>query len=201
MPLDLPPHLHERVVCSIAAAARYDVPANLILAVAEQEGGKPGQWVRNVNGTHDVGAMQFNTAYLATDLARYGITPADVAAPGCYAYELASWRLRSHLRNDKGDLWTRAANYHSRTPTYNAAYRSQLMQRAAKWAVWLGARFPTFDVTSGSALKSAPYPTAVRPASQIDSRPQPLSSERTVSASTTPRIDAIGPNAITASTR
>lgn len=40
MPLDLPPHLHERVVCSIVAAARYDVPANLILAVAEQEGGK-----------------------------------------------------------------------------------------------------------------------------------------------------------------
>ena len=152
MPLDLPPHLHERVVCSIAAAARYDVPANLILAVAEQEGGKPGQWVRNVNGTHDVGAMQFNTAYLATDLARYGITPADVAAPGCYAYELASWRLRSHLRNDKGDLWTRAANYHSRTPAYNAAYRSQLMRRAEKWAVWLGARFSTFDVTSGNAL-------------------------------------------------
>lgn len=201
MPLDLPPHLHERVVCSIAAAARYDVPANLILAVAEQEGGKPGQWVRNVNGTHDVGAMQFNTAYLATDLARYDITPADVAAPGCYAYELASWRLRSHLRNDKGDLWTRAANYHSRTPVYNAAYRSQLMQRAAKWAVWLGARFPTFDVTSGSALKSAPYPAAVRSASQIESRLQPLSSERMVSASTTSRIDATGPKAITASTR
>ena len=201
MPLDLPPHLHERVVCSIAAAARYDVPANLILAVAEQEGGKPGQWVRNVNGTHDVGAMQFNTAYLATDLARYGITPADVAAPGCYAYELASWRLRSHLRNDKGDLWTRAANYHSRTPAYNAAYRSQLMRRAAKWAVWLGARFPTFDFTSGSVLKSAPYPAAVHPGSQIESRPQPLSSERMVSASTTPRIDATEPTTITATTR
>jgi hypothetical protein len=150
MPLDLPPQLHERVVCSIAAAARYDVPANLILAVAEQEGGKPGQWIRNTNGTHDVGAMQFNTAYLATDLARYGITPADVAAPGCYAYELASWRLQGHIRNDRGDLWTRAANYHSRTPTYNAIYRSQLMQRAAKWAVWLRQRFPTSDVTPGT---------------------------------------------------
>lgn len=175
MPFDLPPHLHERVVCSIAAAARYDVPANLILAVAEQEGGKPGQWVRNVNGTHDVGAMQFNTAYLATDLARYGITPADVAAPGCYAYELASWRLRSHLRNDQGDLWTRAANYHSRTPAYNAAYRSQLMQRAAKWAVWLGARFPTFDVTSGNALEPSPYPAAVRPVLQVKTGPQAIS--------------------------
>lgn len=201
MPLDLPPHLHERVVCSISAAARYDVPANLILAVAEQEGGKPGQWVRNVNGTHDVGAMQFNTAYLATDLARYGITPTDVAAPGCYAYELASWRLRSHLRNDKGDLWTRAANYHSRTPAYNAAYRSQLMQRAAKWAVWLGARFPTFDVTSGNALNSTPDPAAVRPALQVESRPQTLLLGLRVSASAKPRSETIGTKATTASIR
>jgi hypothetical protein len=43
------------------------------LAVAEKEGGKAGQWVSNRNGTHDVGSMQFNTAYLG-DLARYGIT-------------------------------------------------------------------------------------------------------------------------------
>lgn len=155
MPLDLPPHLHERVVCSITAASKYNIPANLILAVAEQEGGKPGQWVRNANGTHDVGSMQFNTSYLTTELARYGITPADVAAPGCYAYELASWRLRSHLRNDRGDIWTRAANYHSRTPALNAIYRSQLIRRAAKWAAWLTARFPTGDITPGTMTDSA----------------------------------------------
>ncbi len=172
MPLDLPPHLHERVVCSIAAAARYDVPANLILAVAEQEGGKPGQWVRNTNGTHDVGSMQFNTAYLATELARYGITPADVAAPGCYAYELASWRLRNHLRTDRGDLWTRAANYHSRTPVHNAAYRSRLIQKATKWAVWLGVHFPTFVVASSSVSSSERFVTPSRPALQTAFKPQ-----------------------------
>jgi hypothetical protein len=151
MPLDLPPQLHERVVCSIAAAAKYEIPANLVLAVAEQEGGKPGQWVRNANGTHDVGPMQFNTAYLATELARHGITPADVAAPGCFAYDLAAWRLRTHIRNDRGDLWTKAANYHSRTPSHNAAYRARIIPRAARWSTWLQARFPTFDVTHGTA--------------------------------------------------
>jgi hypothetical protein len=67
--VDLPPQLQERVVCSIAAAVKYQVPANIVLAVAEKEAGKPGQWVRNTNGTHDVGPMQFNTAYLR-DLAR-----------------------------------------------------------------------------------------------------------------------------------
>lgn len=40
---DLPPRLHDRVVCSITAAIRYDVPANIVLAVAEKEAGWPGQ--------------------------------------------------------------------------------------------------------------------------------------------------------------
>ena len=147
-PSDIPPQLHERIVCSISAAAKYQIPANIILAVAEKEGGKPGQWVRNTNGTHDIGAMQFNTLYLK-DLAKYGITAGDVAAAGCYPYDLAAWRLRMHIKNDKGDLWTKAANYHSRTPQYNQAYRADLIRRAVKWANWLEARFQTYD-----ALKS-----------------------------------------------
>lgn len=136
---DLPPQMQERVVCAVSAAVKYEIPANILLAIAEKEGGKPGQWVRNSNGTHDVGPMQFNTAYLG-DLARYGITPADVAAAGCYSFNLAAWRLRQHIRKDSGDLWTKAANYHSRTPKYNAPYRADLMRKAVKWADWLEMR-------------------------------------------------------------
>lgn len=142
---DLPAHLHERVVCSISAAVKYAVPANIVLAIAEKEGGKPGQWVKNSNGTHDVGSLQFNTHYLS-DLARFGITARDVAAAGCYPYDLAAWRLRQHLRKDRGDLWTRAANYHSRTARYNAVYRQDLMRKAARWADWLDAHFITREV-------------------------------------------------------
>jgi len=153
--IDLPPAIQERVVCSIVAAVKYQVPANMLIAVAEKEGGQPGQWVRNTNGTHDVGAMQFNTAYLA-DLRRYGITADDVAQRGCYAYELAAWRLRGHIKNDSGDIWTRAANYHSRTPQFNAPYRADLMRRAAKWEKWLSARFSTFDATRKTATTTTP---------------------------------------------
>ncbi|MFN7835525.1 MAG: transglycosylase SLT domain-containing protein [Burkholderiaceae bacterium] len=144
--LDLPPQLQERVVCSITAAVKYEVPANLVLAVAEKEAGKPGQWVKNSNGTHDVGPMQFNTSYLV-ELRKYGITADDVAQGGCYSYDLAAWRLRGHLRKDSGDIWTRAANYHSRTPQYNTVYRADLIQRAGKWQSWLEARFATYDAT------------------------------------------------------
>lgn len=139
---DLPPAMQERVICSVAAAAKYEIPANIVLAVAENEGGKPGQWVRNSNGTHDVGPMQFNTSYLA-ELAKFGITAGDVAAAGCYSFELAAWRLRGHIKNDQGDLWTRAANYHSRTPRYNAVYRDNLIRRAKKWADWLETHYVT----------------------------------------------------------
>ncbi len=144
MPIDLPPQIDERVVCSIAAAEKYQIPANILLAVAEKENGKPGQWVRNENGTHDVGPLQFNTAYLR-DLAHYGISPANVAAGGCYSYDLAAWRLRQHLIKDHGDLWTRAANYHSRTPRVNAIYRADLMRRAVRWADWLVGRYQTHE--------------------------------------------------------
>lgn len=142
MAVDLPPQDQERVVCSIVAAVKYEVPANIVLAVAEKEGGKPGQWVRNPNGTYDVGPLQFNTVYLK-ELKSYGITAADVEQAGCYPYDLAAWRLRSHILHDRGDLWTRVANYHSRTPRHNARYRRSVMRKAAKWADWLSARFHT----------------------------------------------------------
>ena len=143
---DLPPQHQERVVCSITAAVKYEVPANIVLAVAEKEGGKPGQWVKNANGTYDVGPLQFNTSYLQK-LKPYGITTTDVEQAGCYPYELAAWRLRQHILHDRGDLWTRVANYHSRTPSRNARYRSGVMRKAAKWADWLTARFPTVQFT------------------------------------------------------
>ena len=153
--VDLPPQFEERIVCSISAAAKYEVPANIVLAVAEKEAGKPGQWVRNTNGTHDVGYMQFNTAYL-NELAGYGITANDASAAGCYSFDLAAWRLRQHIKKDKGDLWTRVANYHSRTYIYNTAYRADLMVKADKWADWLSVRFVTYDVTKpGVAIPAA----------------------------------------------
>lgn len=137
------------------AAVKYELPVNIVLAVAAQEGGKPGQWVRNTNGTYDVGPMQFNTSYLR-ELARYGITAQDVEQGGCYAYDLAAWRLRGHVRNDRGDLWTRVANYHSRTPAINARYRQQVMRRAAWWADWLDERFATQQIAQTAVLSGAP---------------------------------------------
>ncbi len=131
---DSPNHYHhERVECSIQAANQYHIPPLIMLAVAEQEGGKPGQITRNSNGTYDYGVMQINTVSLA-DLRIYGINENHVLAEGCYPYYLAAWRISGHITNDSGDLWQRAANYHSKTPYYNRLYREKLLQRATKIA-------------------------------------------------------------------
>lgn len=151
--------LPERVRCSIIAAVKFEVPVNVMLAIAELEGGKPGAWVRNHNGSFDVGPMQFNTAYLSQLERTYGIRPEDVARTGCYPYELAAWRVRQHVARDEGTLWQRVANYHSRTPDKNRKYRLRLMRKAQGWASWLASRFET--------VQAAPLlSTQVRPSSQ-----------------------------------
>lgn len=155
MPLDIPPAIYERVVCSVEAAAKYNIPANVMLAVAFQEGGKPGQAVLNGNGTYDYGAMQINTAWLH-ELGKYNITAHDVSTSGCYPYELAGWRIRRHIVRDPGnDLWQKVANYHSYTPVYNLEYRRQIMIRAAYWADWLAKRYVTVEAVSPSPRPSS----------------------------------------------
>lgn len=144
-PAHVAANLDERIACSIAAAVKFQIPVNAMLAVAEQEAGRPGLKVKNGNGSFDLGAMQINTAYLV-ELKRYGITAQDVIAPGCYPYELAAWRIRGHILADRGDMWTRIANYHSRTPKYNAVYRRAVMVKAGKWAEWLKVRYPIYEV-------------------------------------------------------
>lgn len=115
-------------LCIPAAAKRYGIPALVLYAVAKTEGGQPGTKSLNDNGTHDLGRMQFNTAYLAT----IGVSASDVQAPGCYPYYLAAWRLRKHLKTEEGDVWTRAAYYHSRTPKFNQIYAARLRAHAIR---------------------------------------------------------------------
>jgi hypothetical protein len=90
--------------------------------------------------------MQINTVSLS-DLRPYGINENHVLAKGCYPYYLAAWRIAGHLQNDEGDIWQRAANYHSRTRYYNSVYRSNLIRRATKIASRLDAKQTTPELT------------------------------------------------------
>jgi hypothetical protein len=131
-----PPYVQAQIVCSISAAQQFGLPPSVMLAVAQIEGGRPGLARRNTNGTYDLGSMQLNTAWLA-QLRPYGVDVRWALASGCYPYQLAAWRIRSHLLQDRGDYWSRVANYHSRTPTLNRSYRAQVILSAGRWEGWL----------------------------------------------------------------
>jgi hypothetical protein len=143
---NLPPAAQVPVVCAVSAATRYSVPVNIFLAVVEKEGGKPGQYVKNKNGTYDIGPLQFNTSYVKT-LSKYGITYKSVEGHNnsCYPYYLAAWRIKQHINNDNGDIYQKVSNYHSRTPHYNAIYREDLIKRSEKLAAYLNKHFDSIN--------------------------------------------------------
>lgn len=124
--------------CVIQAATKQGVPANVLLAIASIEAGKNGQVVRNTNGTADISHFQINTATYRSELAPYGVTLHDLQWRGCYNAELAAYLLSKRL-NESGrqDFWTKAANYHSKTPKYNSIYRRKLVALSTEWARWI----------------------------------------------------------------
>ncbi len=134
------------IECVIEAANKQDVPANILLALASIESGKNGQLVTNKNGSIDISHFQINSSNWNRGgaFARYpAITKDAVQWRGCYNAELAAWLLRTRLSEDTGkDFWTRAANYHSKTPKYNAKYRAKLIPLSIRWGKWLQQRVP-----------------------------------------------------------
>ena len=156
-----PPLAPAQIACVIVSAIRYEVPANALLAVAEQERGRPGQRRGNDNGTVDIGPMQFNSAYLR-QLERFGIQADHVDSWDCYPYLLAAWRIKNHLVNDRGPFWTRVANYHSRTPHHNQRYATSVAVKARHWGEWIERHYPTRTMDANAA---AQLPSA-RPSSQ-----------------------------------
>lgn len=132
------------ILCAIVAAMHWHVPADGLLAVYQIENGQTNQWVRDSNGTYDIGPMQFNTAYLAT-LRKWGIGPADVEK-GCYPFYLAAWRIHKQIETGSGSLWTRIARYHSTTPSQVEWYRAKLIRYARRWRAWLEQNFKTVAI-------------------------------------------------------
>ena len=126
------------VECVVQAAARQNVPANVLLAIASIEGGRNGQVVSNENGTSDISHFQINTATFRREIEPHGVSLRDLQWRGCFNAEVAAFLLRKRLaEGGQQDFWTKAANYHSRTPKFNTIYRKKLVALSTEWAGWL----------------------------------------------------------------
>lgn len=123
-----------REACIASAAARYQVPVDLIRAIIKTEGGTTGQTVGNNNGSRDMGLMQVNTIHLPM-LARYGITRDMVVNDECLNIQLGTFILHRELSRG-GDFWTNVGAYNSRTPVHNVRYRAKVWNNLLK--IWQG---------------------------------------------------------------
>lgn len=136
------------IECVLASAVKRDVPANVLLAIAQIEGGKEGLVKTNANGSYDFGRWQINSVHVE-EMAEYGVSPEVfryyVLHDGCYGADFAAYRLQRCFNNPKWanrDVWEKAACYHSKTPSKNAIYRAKLKPPARAWADWLEANYP-----------------------------------------------------------
>ena len=132
--------------CVLEAARRQCVAQNVLLALASLESGKNGQFVRNTNGSYDIGHFQLNTIHWTRGGAFYQhpqITQQAVAQRGCFNAELAAWLLRRAQSTCKStDFWRCSANYHSATPGPNRVYRGKLIALSREWGNWLKTNYP-----------------------------------------------------------
>mgnify|MGYP001627392052 CR=1 FL=1 len=137
--------------CVPEAARHHGVDPWLLAAILQVESGwRPHAVSRNANGTLDVGLAQINSIHFP-ELARHGITPADLFEP-CVASHVAAWLLARQLRTH-GTTWRGLASYHSTTPCHNQRYAAQVWNTLAGWGLVRGA---TLAVASQQSCATAP---------------------------------------------
>lgn len=130
--MDLPPVDHSMlqaslpsVTCVVRASQHYRIPVPVTLALMKTEGGQPGSFVRNRNGTYDMGVMQVNTLWIPTYSKRFGISQrafvTRAVLDGCFSVFLGLDILRAQIDRE-GSIEKGVAAYHSRTPSKAARY-------------------------------------------------------------------------------
>lgn len=128
--MDLPP-LPVPVPCIRAAANYYRLPPLALVGILGAEGGRPGQAVRNTDGSEDLGPMQINSRWLPR-LARYGLTRKTLLGDSCANVWAGAWILALDYSRD-GDVWRAIGHYHSGRPAESRKYRLRVSRILSKW--------------------------------------------------------------------
>lgn len=144
--LPLTASAEDETQCLQQTAVRYALPLTLLHAIREVEGGRPGFWRRNLNGSYDYGVMQINSVWLPRLQAR-GYDAYVLTHDPCASIEVAGWILAGLLMEaghgvalDAAHYWQAVGRYHSKTASLNRAYAERVWNRMEQGGGVLGAR-------------------------------------------------------------
>lgn len=120
-----------QAMCFDDAAQAHKVPKALLLAIAKQESNfNPAALGRNPNGSHDIGLMQINSAWLPT-LRRYGLTAQHLLDP-CVNLHVGAWVLAGNIRQ-LGYTVNALGAYNAVTPSKRLAYAQKVLRHANRF--------------------------------------------------------------------
>lgn len=99
--------------CWADASKRYNVPVDLLYAVARVETGNKYSVVsgKNRNGTYDIGLMQINSSHLRR-LSKYGITERDLVEKPCLNLHVGAWIMAESIARH-GYNWVAIGAYNA----------------------------------------------------------------------------------------
>ncbi len=131
--------VEERLNCATQASIKYNVPVDVLLAISSIENGNIDTISKNTNNSYDYGVMQINSIYIKelNDKYNLNLTYEDFLNRDCFSFQVAAFKLKEHIKFDKGDLLTRLAMYHSKTPSLNEIYKKKIVFHSKYWSDFL----------------------------------------------------------------
>lgn len=112
--------------CFDIAANHYQIPSNLLKAIARTETGmNPTSVGVNKNRTYDIGLMQINSSWLPK-LNRVGITQKDLIDP-CNNIQIGAWILAGNIKRYGFGIKAIGA-YNATTPKLQQKYADKVMR-------------------------------------------------------------------------
>lgn len=126
--------------CAVDIAAHYEVPYELVQAVAQVESNQknPGRVGPNSDGTYDLGVMQVNTWWLERtgpySISAIGITEQELLTNDCTNIAVGVWVLKQDL-NRYGNVRAALSAYNTGKPNSNVglAYAEKVITWSEKY--------------------------------------------------------------------
>jgi len=127
-PIPVPTEI--RTQCLTDASRYFGIDPEIAFTLYDNEGGKVGSFIKNKNGSYDIGPMQINSSNLNEIKKHFpAVTWKVLAYDACASFWVGTWWLYRKIVDRNGNVFEGVADYNSRTPKVRARYIFKFMER------------------------------------------------------------------------